>query len=286
MPSLRYIALFLLCTGLFQPVAQAQMDAGIPYIHIMDIPGGEITRTAHFDGNSLWGYINGGADIFLEYGFEKLLVQELNWKTLFFKVEVYKMSDPDAALGILSMNRYRCDNDTVYPGSSCQIPYHTQIACGQFYISVSNQAGSEKAARLSAEIARNLMKQIAPCKPGLPDFMLQRDFEPYMQTMLLYRGNLSLRNRQGPWNSWMGQLGNYQAIIIPLDPKKPVSYLAIMQNLNPAGKASVKYPEPQETLAFRQWQPAYNISVAFFNIDTNDAATNRIIAFFDRMMEN
>ena len=54
---------------------QAQSD--IPRVTLSDIPGGVILRSEQFDGNSLWGYIDGGADIYLEYGFEKVRVEEI-----------------------------------------------------------------------------------------------------------------------------------------------------------------------------------------------------------------
>ncbi len=48
----------------------------IPEITAEELPGFMLNRNECFDGGSLWGYMNGGADIYLEYGFEKLRVEE------------------------------------------------------------------------------------------------------------------------------------------------------------------------------------------------------------------
>ncbi|MFA6570329.1 MAG: hypothetical protein WCT77_03755, partial [Bacteroidota bacterium] len=49
----------------------------------------DITRNDDYDGKSLWGYIDGGADLYLEYGFENLVVQEVKNKGEVYKIEIW-----------------------------------------------------------------------------------------------------------------------------------------------------------------------------------------------------
>ncbi|MDD5696149.1 MAG: hypothetical protein PHD61_12700, partial [Bacteroidales bacterium] len=39
--------------------------------------GREVLNTSIFEGSGLWGYIDGGADIYMEYGFDRVYVQDI-----------------------------------------------------------------------------------------------------------------------------------------------------------------------------------------------------------------
>lgn len=57
-----------------------------------------------YSGDDLFEMINGGADIYLEYGFVKTVSQNysgLNGNTS-LRIEIYQMTDPDAAYGIFA----------------------------------------------------------------------------------------------------------------------------------------------------------------------------------------
>lgn len=53
-----------------------------------------------FRGAELYGFINGGAELFLELGFEDLVVSDLQRGTTQVSVEVYRMVDATAARGV------------------------------------------------------------------------------------------------------------------------------------------------------------------------------------------
>ena len=54
----------------------------------------------HFVGEKLFDYMDGGAELFLEYGFVQLWVREYRGGKGAISVEVYEMKDPPAAFGI------------------------------------------------------------------------------------------------------------------------------------------------------------------------------------------
>ena len=65
---------------------------------------GEIQR---FDPNTLYEYINGGADLYLAYDFEELKVAEYqNDKKAAVTVDVYRHRTPTHAFGIYSQERF------------------------------------------------------------------------------------------------------------------------------------------------------------------------------------
>lgn len=91
---MNYNKLFItiLILYLLVSTSPAQINNDFPKLVESDFPGSRITREQIFDGGGLWGYINGGADLFLEYGFDKLFLQEIEIDTYRFKIEFYKMN--------------------------------------------------------------------------------------------------------------------------------------------------------------------------------------------------
>ncbi|MCP4633681.1 MAG: hypothetical protein GY855_12200 [candidate division Zixibacteria bacterium] len=63
-------------------------------------PGWEKSETLKFAGNDLYGYINGGAELFYEFGFEVLIVERYSRGLEELTLDVYMMTCPEAALGI------------------------------------------------------------------------------------------------------------------------------------------------------------------------------------------
>ena len=62
-------------------------------------------ETRHFVKSNLFDYIDGGADLFLEFGFEELIVQHYSEGQNELGLEMYRMESPEAALGIYLMKR-------------------------------------------------------------------------------------------------------------------------------------------------------------------------------------
>lgn len=58
-----------------------------------------------FTASNLYGHINGGAELFLEFGFEELLIQQYATNGGTITLEVYRMRDELAAMGIFLMQR-------------------------------------------------------------------------------------------------------------------------------------------------------------------------------------
>lgn len=86
-----------------------------------DVPGSSLSgspaalnwkkeqKSEHYKGEELYGYINGGAEIFFEYGFKELYVSHYtalsNEAKKELTLEVYKMESPESAFGIFSTKR-------------------------------------------------------------------------------------------------------------------------------------------------------------------------------------
>ena len=123
--------------------------------------GGRITRTETYQGRSLSGYMNGGAELFHEYGFVALSAQEVAVVGAGeITVEVFRMSSARAALGIYSVSRHGCADADSVTIHVCEGAYQVQGTAKENYIRI--QSGTDtpadrKARRgLFAALARRL----------------------------------------------------------------------------------------------------------------------------------
>lgn len=88
----------------------------------------------YFD-DDLFLYINGGADIYLEYGFEKVVACKYkNYDANTILVDIYKMTDPSAAYGIFSLNSSTRGNSIELGTKSILYDYYLDTWKGSYFI--------------------------------------------------------------------------------------------------------------------------------------------------------
>ncbi|MDH4272698.1 MAG: hypothetical protein OEW18_12070 [Candidatus Aminicenantes bacterium] len=100
-------------------------------------PGRIFVRT------DLFNYIDGGADLFLEFGFEKLAVQRYARGPAELVLEIYRMQNPEAALGIYLMKRGGAESAVEPFELSHSDKYQRLLLQGNCLVSVNNPDGSE-----------------------------------------------------------------------------------------------------------------------------------------------
>jgi hypothetical protein len=96
-----------------------------------------------FTAASLFQQINGGADLFLEFGFDTLRVQRYQKEGRELGLEVYRMKNPEAALGVYLL---KCGNETPLTGIPARNSYNrfqVTLLKGPYFIQVNNYEGDE-----------------------------------------------------------------------------------------------------------------------------------------------
>lgn len=180
-----------------------------------DFPGLKITREQSFDGSSLWGYINGGADIFLEYGFDNLLLQEMEIANNKLKVEFYRMTDPYSALGIYSVSNYKCNNKNNSLMFSCITQYQIQCAIGEYYISIINTNGSEKEQELSNTLFGIIISKINYNEVLLPEIFMNSLLKSNIEQIKYVKGILGVQNGILEWYDYFDKIEGYEIYVLP-----------------------------------------------------------------------
>jgi hypothetical protein len=170
------------------------MAGDMPVLKPHDIPGSEIKRSEVYAGSSLWGLINGGADLFFEYGFDRMALQEISWQNEEFRLELYRMDDPAGAFGIYSVSRHGCAGSGLIIDGDCSNRYQYQFFKGNYYLSLINNSGSNKARELALEIAQIIAAGISGEDYSLPAFFQQEAMKDFLPGLKVLKGKLGLQS--------------------------------------------------------------------------------------------
>jgi len=140
-------------------------------------------RTRLFTSGDLYGHINGGAEIFLEFGFEQLTVQPF---TADFRpagtksepeeiqVEIYRMADAIAATGIYLMNCGREAPDSSFPERHTLNDFQLLFKRNRYYVIINNVDGDPNLKPAVLEFARHIAARMPAEQPVKPDDVLPR----------------------------------------------------------------------------------------------------------------
>ncbi|HPC81857.1 MAG TPA: hypothetical protein P5234_00750 [Thermoanaerobaculaceae bacterium] len=115
-----------------------------------------------FRGAELYGHIDGGAELYLELGFEEAAVCELGKDGATLEVELYRMTDPVAALGAYLG---RCGPETPAGGLGDRHTagrYQVLLWRERFLLVVNNPEGTPALGPAMVEVARELAGRLPP----------------------------------------------------------------------------------------------------------------------------
>jgi len=175
----------------------------------------QIVRNEVFKGTSLWGLINGGADVYLEYGFSALLLQEIKRGNTNFRIEIYKMKNPLAAYGIYQMSCFKCKEKNNIFRLNCLNPYQFQTVVGDSYISIINDTGNIEDQQFSSLIAKNIVSKHEDSKPVFPGIFDNDVFGPYMENLKVFKGPLGLQNGYSQFSEKFEDYSDYKYYLLP-----------------------------------------------------------------------
>jgi hypothetical protein len=127
-----------------------------------------------FKQADLYGYIDGGAELFFEYGFEQLTQQKYASGGVELTLDLYRMTDPVAATGIYLM---RCGTETRNPGFAERHTvsrYQLMFERDRYYVVLSNSAPGAKLVPGLLKFGAFLSSKMPAGRPVAPLDLLPR----------------------------------------------------------------------------------------------------------------
>jgi len=178
----------------------------INQIKEMDIPGIIILPGNSFAGEDLHNYISSGADLYLEYGFKKLFVNEYMLDKDEVILEVYIMSNAPSAFGIYSISSSRCVQRNLFGSFSCITPYKVAAVSGILFIHASNKAGTPSGQALCEQLVKLVIDKNPQEIWYAPPLVQTAMAAPYTNTLRYYKGPLGLMKGLPSWSGMFENL--------------------------------------------------------------------------------
>ena len=116
--------------------------------------------TETFKGSELYGHINGGAETFLELGFEALTLRRYGNDGDEISVELYRMTDPLAALGVYLMQCGKENRLATFDERHTAGRYQLTFLRNRYYVIVANPRGKDALVPLLARFAQAVASRL------------------------------------------------------------------------------------------------------------------------------
>lgn len=121
--------------------------------------------TKAFGPGELYGFMDGGAELFLEFGFEKLYYQAFAQKTEEITVELYRMTDPAAALGIYLSKCGKETRDASFSERHNINRYQLTAVKNKWFLVIGNTDGKPERMADMVRLGRAVMAKAPPNVP-------------------------------------------------------------------------------------------------------------------------
>lgn len=215
MKVLYLMMVLVLCGGIV--LAQEKEVKDSLFIDLKDFPASEILRHDVYSPATLWGYIDGGADIYFEYGFVKAIVEDIRIKGVLFKCEIYEMKDPASAFGVFSISKSRCrERDSSYE-FSCITNYQVQYARDKYYVSIINEKGTDEAKNTAKELGSIIACKLPSGSLKLPDIFYADKLFSYKDNIRLVKGILGIQNTLPELEEQFANISDYMIYYLPAE---------------------------------------------------------------------
>lgn len=144
-----------------------------------------------FSGQKLYDHINGGAEIYFEYGFVRLKVGYYQKGEKEIIVEQYQMTDQLSAYGIHALSRDITVPKLPAPYSGRIYDFYMDCANGNYYVKIINYDIISKDERIK------ILKDLIPSPvaiSGLKDIFEMLPEKRLLGSEIPFRGSLALKN--------------------------------------------------------------------------------------------
>jgi hypothetical protein len=122
----------------------------------------QVGEVLTYDADNLWEYINGAAELFVEFGVQTCRTADLVSGDLAVTVDLYDMGTPLNAFGVYE--REKPGDDIPVPGATAGVvsaPYQALLLKGSTYVKVNTFEGE-----LTGESGLRLLEALAESLPG------------------------------------------------------------------------------------------------------------------------
>jgi len=162
---------------------------------LQELPGWQFSAEPQvYDGDKLFELINGGADIYLEYGFSRVVsVHYLDPSQNDVQLEIYEMSDNSAAYGIFSITQQTASWSKGNGIISANNDDYFSFWKSRYYVNISWSSGKMVDKALMVGFADLVSGKIEE-EGNIPDLVRAYKQSDPLEKNIYFRGRLGLSN--------------------------------------------------------------------------------------------
>jgi len=179
-----------------------------------DIPQALISHTDMLTGQDFRDYKKGSGEVYLEYGFRSLLVQDLRWNNEHIIFEAYEMADPTSAYGIYSVSVPFCKLHDTLTAFDCFSAVGYQAAYGRFYLRMISDVPSPSDKGFYAIVAKQFMRNNPDSLFQLPSVFIQDLIGRFGRDPYCTEGVLGVQHTPVPWQDLFTMVRNTMFVVI------------------------------------------------------------------------
>lgn len=179
-----------------------------------DVPGLRIVSVERYEGKALYGYIDGAADLYNEYGFLRLAVERCTYRNAPLTLEIHEMTDEIAAAGIFSVSSADCSTHEALGLFSCVSPQVVQWASSRYFVRAINASGSVDGSEACLVLAVALQAKMGGDSPHLPASLAMVQARP--GAVKIMRGRLGLENGFDHWSALFEGFEQFELYVLPV----------------------------------------------------------------------
>jgi hypothetical protein len=150
-----------------------------------------------FEGDDLFIYIDGGAEIYLEYGFARVMAQDYKSEAgIRLSLEIFEMQSPESAYGMFTFKRSP-GGEPLGLGDEGQLAdYYLNFCKGRYLVTITGLDQAETVKEGLLALARGVDKRIkeTASRPDLMSVLAEEDL--LTPSLKLFRGPLGVSNSE------------------------------------------------------------------------------------------
>ncbi len=173
-----------------------------------------VIRERNFKGAALYGFMNGGSDLYLEYGFRDLRALEVKYKGQDYSIEIYSMPTAEDAYGIYSQHTFRCITADTLSSYNCLSKFQLQAPVGEKYISIVFSSPSGDLQEGARELLKHYSTPVNITADSIKTVAIPVQFKemvrPLSGKLKFMRGPLAISNVDSDIENLLKNISNYK----------------------------------------------------------------------------
>jgi hypothetical protein len=159
----------------------------------------------------------GNKEMILDYGLNKIYVQDLVQHDHYYHYSLLEMSNAQAAFGIFSIERDNCSEQETPFKHYCMQGDTLRAVFGNYYLIINSDRKSRASSPDLLQISRSIMKKLNYSEIRLPELFEELPFSAYKNKIKYVRTDLSARYLPKRFHALAEGLGHFSMFYLPFE---------------------------------------------------------------------